>query len=81
MSKSLLSILDAIITEGKHLGYTQKQICQKAGVSEVALSRARKQSDIRFSTLDKLLQSVGLKITTIADIPLSNLINDGELFQ
>jgi transcriptional regulator with XRE-family HTH domain len=81
MSNTLLSILDVITAEGKHQGWTQKQICQHAGVSEVAISRARKQGDIRFSTLDKLLQSVGMQVTTIADTPLSNLINEGELFQ
>ena len=81
MSDSLIQILDDIVTEGKHRGFTQKEICQKAGVSEITLSRARKQGDIRFSTLDKLAKSVGMQLGVNADIALSRLINDGDLFQ
>ncbi len=81
MTDTLSAILDTITAAGRQRGLTQKQICLKAGVSEVAISRARKQGDIRFSTLNKLLQSVGLQLTTIADTPLAKLINNGELFQ
>ncbi len=81
MSDSLIQILDDIVTEGKQRGFTQKEICQKAGVSEITLSRARKQGDIRFSTLDKLAKSTGMQLAISADIPLSRLINDGDLFQ
>ena len=81
MINSLLQILDNIVTEGKRQGLNQKEICQKAGVSEITLSRAKKQGDIRFTTLEKLVRSVGLQLTLIADIPLSNLISDGDLFQ
>lgn len=81
MLASLIQILDNIVAEGKRRGLTQKEICQKAGVSEITISRAKKQGDIRFSTLDKLAKSVGLQLTTSADTPLITLINNGELFQ
>ena len=77
----LIQILNDIVAEGKRHGLTQKEICQKAGVSEITISRAKKQRDIRFSTLDKLAKCVGMQLTTTADIPLSTLINDGNLFQ
>lgn len=81
MLGSLVQILDDIASEGKRKGLTQKQICQKAGVSEITISRAKKQGDIRFSTLDKLAKSVGVQLTTNADTPLMTLISDGKLFQ
>ncbi len=81
MLVSLIQILDNIVAEGKHQGLTQKEICQKAGVSEITISRAKKQGDIRFSTLDKLAKCMGMQLTTGADTPLMTLINDGELFQ
>ena len=81
MLVSLIQILNNIVAEGKRQGLTQKEICQKAGVSEITISRAKKQGDIRFSTLDKLAKCMGMQLTTSADTPLMTLINDGELFQ
>ena len=81
MMNSLIQILDDIVAEGKRQGLTQKEICQKSGVSKITISRAKKQGDIRFTTLDKLAKSVGMQLTTTADIPLITLINEGVLFQ
>ena len=80
MSESLLSILDEIIRVGQQQGLNQAEICQKAGVSVITLSRAKKQADIRFSTLEKLANSVGLCLTLSADHSLVRIIEKGDLF-
>ena len=80
MSNDLISILDEIVQQGKKKGLKQKDICLKAGVGIITLSRARKQGDIRFSTLEKLANSVGLKLNLVADDPLIELVDKGELF-
>ncbi len=80
MTYDLIPILDEIIRQGKKKGLKQKDICLKAGVGVITISRARKQGDIRFSTLEKLANSVGLKLTLVADDPLIELVEKGELF-
>ncbi len=80
MPHNLTPILDEIVRQGKKKGLKQKDICHKAGVGPVTISRARKQGDIRFSTLEKLANSVGLKLTLVTDDPLIELVEKGELF-
>lgn len=80
MSDDLNIILDEIVQQGKKKGLRQKEICLKAGVGIITISRARKQGDIRFSTLEKLANSVGLKLSLVPDDPLIELVEKGELF-
>lgn len=80
MFEGISSLLELILREGKKLGLDQKEIAAQAGISPEALSRAKKAIDIQFSTLARLADVVGLKVTLISDEPILEKILKGEVF-
>ena len=81
MPNQLNVIFEQIIQEGKKQQLTQKDICRKAGIDESTLSRAKKAGDMRYSSLEKLANAVGLKLSLITDDALIELIDSGDLFE
>lgn len=57
------SLLNEIITEGRKQGLDQRDIVRRAGLGESTLSKAKAANDIRLSTITRLANAVGLKIS------------------
>jgi len=80
MQDIISALLGQIIVEGKKQGLEQKDIAEKAGISQETLSRAKKASDIQLSTLARLAGAVGLRVTLAPDHPVLEKILSGDLF-
>lgn len=73
-------LLNEIIELAKRKGLKQKQLAERAGLSAETLSRAKKSGDMHLSSLVKLAEIVGLKLTLTADNPVLDKISSGTLF-
>ncbi|VAW51348.1 hypothetical protein MNBD_GAMMA06-940 [hydrothermal vent metagenome] len=73
-------IINEIITTAKIQGISQGELATRAGIRQETLSRARKNSTLRFSTVQQLAQIVGLQLKLIADNPVADKIQEGTLF-
>ena len=80
MPEEIASLLEQIITEGKKQGLEQQEIAARAGISPETLSRAKKASDIQFSTLSRLANAVGFRVTLVPDRAILEKILTGEVF-
>jgi DNA-binding phage protein len=80
MKVIISELLGQIIVEAKKKGMEQKVLAEKAGISQEALSRAKKASDIQLSTLIRLASVVGLKVTVVPASPVLEKILSGNLF-
>lgn len=81
MQEDLRALLDEIIEAGKSQGKDQKRIAEDALVGNVTLSRSKSSEDIKFSTLQRLAKSVGLRLALVPNTPLASRIDKGELFE
>jgi len=73
-------IINEIITLAKSQGISQGELATRAGIRQETLSRARKNSTLRFKTVQQLAQIAGLQLKLIADNPVADKIQDGTLF-
>lgn len=80
MPEEITSLLEQIIAEGKKQGLEQQDIASRAGISPETLSRAKKAADIQFSTLSRLANAVGLRVTLVPDRPVLEKILTGDVF-
>ena len=80
MEGIISALLGQIILEGKKQGLEQKDIAEKAGISQETLSRAKKASDIQLSTLVRLASAVGLRVTLVPGHPVLKKILSGDVF-
>ncbi len=80
MQDVISALLGQIILEGKKQGLEQKDIANKAGISQETLSRAKNASDIQLSTLIRLANAVGLRVALVQGRPVLNKILSGDLF-
>ena len=80
MQNVISALLGQIILEGKKQGLEQKDVANKAGISQETLSRAKKASDIQLSTLIHLANAVGLRVALVPGRPVLNKILSGDLF-
>lgn len=80
MQKNISKLLDQIIKAGKSKGLDQKSLAKKAQISASSISRAKKNNDIKFSTLQSLAHCVDLSITLIPDSSTAEEIIKGSLF-
>ena len=80
MENIISEMLARIILEGKRQGLEQKDIAQKAGISQETLSRAKKASDIQLSTLIRLAGVVGLRVALAPAQPVLEKILSGDVF-
>ena len=80
MQDIIYALLDQIILEGKKQGLEQKDIARKAGISQETLSRAKKASDIQLSTIIRLANAVGLRVTLVPGHPVLEKILSGDVF-
>ena len=80
MQNIMTALLTQIIREGKKQGLEQKDMAEKAGITQETLSRAKKATDIQLSTLVRLSEAVGLKLTLVPASPILEKILSGDVF-
>lgn len=73
-------IINIIIEQAKRQGISQGELASRAGIRQETLSRARKNSTLRFSTVAKLASIVGMKIKLTLDTPVADKTSEGKLF-
>jgi len=73
-------IINEIINVAKLQNISQGELAARAGIRQETLSRAKKNSNLRFSTIEQLAQIVGLQLKLIADNPVADKIQEGTLF-
>ncbi len=73
-------IINQIIQAAKAQNISQGELAARAGIRQETLSRARKNSTLRFKTVQQLAQVAGLQLKLIADNPVADKIQDGTLF-
>jgi DNA-binding phage protein len=73
-------IINEIIEKAKTLNISQGELASRAGIRQETLSRAKKNSNLRFKTVEQLAQIVGLRLKLVADNPVTDKIQDGTLF-
>ena len=80
MNDDLVLLVTEALAQAKKQGLRQKDVAERSQIGEVALSRLKKADDARFSTLQALGESVGLKLIWVPDSDLAELVTRGELF-
>ncbi len=73
-------IINEIIALAKAQNISQGELAARAGIRQETLSRAKKNSNLRFKTIEQLAQIVGLQLKLIADNPVADRTQDGTLF-
>ncbi len=73
-------IINEIIKMAKTQNISQGELAVRAGIRQETLSRARKNSTLRFSTVQQLAQIVGLQLKLTPDNPVADKIQEGTLF-
>lgn len=73
-------IINEIIEKAKAQNISQGELAARAGIRQETLSRAKKNSNLRFKTVEQLALIVGLKLKLIADNPIADKIQEGSLF-
>lgn len=73
-------VTQALQTAGDQ-GMSQKLLATRSALGEVAISRLKTADDARFSTLQALGKSVGLKLAWVADTTLAEHVARGDLFE
>lgn len=73
-------IINEIIKTAKAQNISQGELAARAGIRQETLSRARKNSTLRFKTVQQLAQIAGLKLKLIADNPVADKVQEGTLF-
>jgi len=80
MHEYLHSLLEEIIKEGRKQGLDQQSIVRRAGLGDSTLSKAKAADDLRLSTLTKLANAVGLKVSLTTSQPNLAKILDRDVF-
>lgn len=73
-------IINTIIDTARALGISQGELATRAGIRQETLSRARKNSTLRFSTVQQLAQIAGLSLKLVPDDPVAEKVQEGTLF-
>jgi len=80
MNTDLIALVTEALDQAKKQGLRQKDVADLSQIGEVGLSRLKKAEDAKFSTLQALGASVGLKLMWVSDSSLAELVTKGELF-
>jgi len=73
-------IINEIIALAKTQNISQGELAARAGIRQETLSRAKKNSNLRFKTIEQLAKIVGLQLKLIADNPIADKVQEGTLF-
>lgn len=80
MNPELSDLVDDVLSRAKKKGMTQKQLGELSRLGEVAISRLKQADDAKFSTLQALGRSLGMRLVWVDDSSLAELVTRGELF-
>lgn len=73
-------LLRLIIEAGTSRGLREKDILNRAGLGKTTLSKIKKSGDTRVSTLSRLANAVGLRLTLAPNNPVLDQLLKRELF-
>lgn len=73
-------LLRLIIEAGASRGLREKDILSRAGLGKTTLSKIKKSGDARVSTLSRLANAVGLRLTLAPNNPTLDQLLNRELF-
>ena len=73
-------IINEIIEMAKIQNISQGELAARAGIRQETLSRAKKNSNLSFRTVEQLAKIVGLQLKLIADNSVANKVQEGTLF-
>jgi transcriptional regulator with XRE-family HTH domain len=73
-------IINNIISLAKSQGISQGELATRAGIRQETLSRARKNSTLRFTTVLQLAKIVGYSLKLTPDNPVADKVQEGTLF-
>lgn len=73
-------LLRLIIEAGTSRGLREKDILNRAGLGKTTLSKIKKSGDTRVSTLSRLANAVGLRLTLASNNPTLDQLLKRELF-
>ncbi len=72
-------LVHEIVRHARSQGSSQKKLAAQAGLSEASLSRMKSLEDVRLSSLIKLAEAAGLRLTLVPDDDLAEQIIRGDL--
>ncbi len=84
MDHETQQLLSQIIAAGAARGMLEKDILHRAGLGKTTLSKVKAAGDTRLSTLSRMANAVGLRLTlvpnnpTLAQVLNRNLFGDGQ---
>ncbi|HEB55940.1 MAG TPA: hypothetical protein ENI98_06465 [Gammaproteobacteria bacterium] len=80
MHEVLSSLLTQIIEAAQHQGMDQKTLVARAGLGASTLSKLKRANDVRLSTLVRLANVVGLRLTLSPNNPILEKLFDRNFF-
>ncbi len=80
MHEVLSSLLKQIIEAAQNQGLDQKTLVAKAGLGASTLSKLKQADDVRLSTLVRLANVVGLRLTLSPNNPILERLLDRNFF-
>jgi hypothetical protein len=81
MNPELLELVSQALEAASQQGLSQKLLAARSTLGEVAISRLKTADDARFSSLQALGKSVGLRLTWVSDSTLAQHVAHGDLFE
>ncbi len=76
MDHETQTLLSQIIAAGAARGMLEKDILQRAGLGKTTLSKAKAAGDTRLSTLSRMANAVGLRLSLVPNNPtLAQVLN------
>ncbi len=80
MHETLHRLLEQIIEAGRKQGMDQKSLVAKAGLGASTLSKLKQADDVRLSTLMRLANVVGLRLTLSSNDPVLEKLIERNFF-
>jgi len=80
MQEALTRFLEQIIEAGQKQGMDQKTLVANAGLGASTLSKLKQADDVRLSTLMRLANVVGLRLTLSANDPVLEKLIERNFF-
>lgn len=79
---AFLGLLSQVLTLGKrkHLYRKEKELANRAGISQETLSRIKARGNADFATLDRMARMVGLRLALVPNDDTIDTIRQGEFF-
>lgn len=79
---AFLGLLAQVLTLGKqkHLYRKEKELANRAGITQETLSRIKARGNADFATLDRMARMVGLRLALVPNDSTVDTIRQGKFF-